>query len=142
MNHLTQPLLIGLAVLTLLSTACAPSAQQSAANRGVDQAAQSESAAPAGAPPAPAASAPRTAAQSKAAEAAKSAAPADATQRLIVKTATMSLLVPDVPDAASRAQRLAETLGGFVVSASQREEGGRPAASVQMRVPAERFDEA
>jgi hypothetical protein len=54
----------------------------------------------------------------------------------------MSLLVADVPDAANRAQRLAETLGGFVVTASQREEGGRPAASVQMRVPAERFDEA
>jgi hypothetical protein len=39
MNHLTQPLLIGLAVLTLLATACAPGAQQSAANRSVDQAA-------------------------------------------------------------------------------------------------------
>jgi hypothetical protein len=54
----------------------------------------------------------------------------------------LTLLVSDVGQASGRAQALAETLGGFVVTASQREEAGRPAATVSIRVPAERFDEA
>ena len=130
-----------MAALTLLVTlgaACAPVSQQASAPAS-DQARQSEVGRAAGAPSAPAAAV-APAPQSAAANQQLSAPGAD--QRLIVKTATLTLLVTDVAEVATRSANLAETLGGFVVTASQREEGGRPAATVQMRVPAERFDEA
>jgi len=67
-------------------------------------------------------------------------APVDFGQRLIVRTGSLVLLVDDVADASSRARDLAESAGGFVVSSVQREENGKPAASVTVRVPADRFD--
>ena len=130
--------LLCLMILTLLA-ACAPASQPSAQAPLSDQAPQSEAARPAAAPPAPArAGAPAPAAQQSSA----AQQPPVGQQRLIVKTANLTLLVPDVAQTSSKAQGLAETLGGFVVTATQREEGGRPAATVQMRVPAQRFDEA
>ena len=126
-------------VIPMLLAACAPASQPSAQAPLSDQAPQSEAARPAAAPSAPArAGAPAPAAQQSSA----AQQPPVGEQRLIVKTANLTLLVPDVAQTSSKAQGLAETLGGFVVTATQREEGGRPAATVQMRVPAQRFDEA
>jgi hypothetical protein len=62
--------------------------------------------------------------------------------RLIVRTATLTVLVNDVPDAAAKTGELATALGGFVVSSNQREEGANPTAMVTIRVPAARLDEA
>lgn len=69
-------------------------------------------------------------------------APVDFGQRLIVRTANLVLQVDEVPDAAIQIRNLADSLNGFVVSAVQREENAKPAATVTIRVPAERFDEA
>jgi hypothetical protein len=69
--------------------------------------------------------------------------PIDTGQRLIQRTANLTLLVDDVSQAATQIRTLAEGYkDGFVVSSTQREENGRPAATVTIRVPADRFDEA
>lgn len=73
---------------------------------------------------------------------ASQAQPAESGERLVIQTANVTLLVEDVRATVDRARSLATSLGGFVVSASQREDRGQPAATVTIRVPAERFDEA
>ena len=62
-----------------------------------------------------------------------------AADRVIVRTAQTSLLVSDIPDAMSSIERLAESLGGWVISAN------RDSANfgfVSFRVPAELLDSA
>jgi hypothetical protein len=65
-----------------------------------------------------------------------------ATDRLIIRTATLTVLVSDVADVAARTSELATSMGGFVVSANQREDGPSTSATVTIRVPAPRLDEA
>jgi hypothetical protein len=62
--------------------------------------------------------------------------------RLIVRTATLTVLVNDVPGVAAKAAELATSLGGFVVSSNQRDDGTSPTAMVTIRVPAARLDDA
>jgi hypothetical protein len=61
--------------------------------------------------------------------------------RLIVRTATVTVLVNDVPGVATQTGELATSRGGFVVSSAQRDEGANPTATVTIRVPAARMAE-
>lgn len=133
--------LFWLLLVVMFGVGCGQASPQSSQAPARDQAAQSEGGRAVGAPAPPAAApAAQGAAQSTAAN--KQAAPTDGGQRLIVKNGTLSLVVEDVPLVATRARTLAETFGGYLVSSAQREESGRPAATVTIRVPAERFEEA
>lgn len=77
-------------------------------------------------------------------EAANSAPSSQTTaqDRMIVRTATLTVLVNDVPDVAAKIDGLAASLGGFVVSSTQRDDGASTSATVTIRVPASRMDEA
>ena len=68
-------------------------------------------------------------------------APADAA-RLIVRQANISILVNDVPASATAVQEMATRFGGYVVNTSRSYAGDLPVATVAIRVPAPRFDEA
>jgi len=66
-------------------------------------------------------------------------------ERVIIKTANMTLVVDDPPDSMERIKQLAERSGGYVVSANLRQQtldDGTvvPQASVTIRVPAEKLD--
>jgi hypothetical protein len=69
------------------------------------------------------------------------APPIDLSQRLIVRSANLVLMANDVSEMATQARVLADSVNGFVVNSIQREESGKPAATVTIRVPAERFEE-
>lgn len=67
-------------------------------------------------------------------------------QRQIARTATVSLVVPDVEPAAAELRRLAESLGGLVTSESlslpDREQRSGGYSELVLSVPADRLDEA
>ena len=67
--------------------------------------------------------------------------------RMVVKNADMSVVVPDPTASMDRISKLADEMGGFVVSATLSQmslENGKevPSASITIRVPAERFNDA
>lgn len=69
----------------------------------------------------------------------------DSSERLVVKSGALSLLVKDVRESVGAAQKLATDLGGFVVDSQTDvvdEKRGAVRATVTIRVPAEKFDEA
>jgi hypothetical protein len=73
--------------------------------------------------------------------------PAQAIERLVVKNAVLTIVVADPSVSMDNLSRMAEELGGYVVKAalsySQTESGIEvPRATVVLRVPAERLDEA
>jgi hypothetical protein len=70
-----------------------------------------------------------------------SLAQVDFSQRLIVRTASVRLLVDEVGPTAIQISELSRSVGGVLVNSTQREENGRPTATVTIRVPAERFEE-
>jgi hypothetical protein len=75
----------------------------------------------------------------------KAVEPSSLSERLVIKTANLSLLVKDVRESASKMQKLAEDVGGFVVDSNisvvdQKKE--TLSAWVTIRVPVEKFDEA
>ncbi|MFP4641187.1 MAG: DUF4349 domain-containing protein [Dehalococcoidia bacterium] len=65
-----------------------------------------------------------------------------ATERMIVRTGNLELTVKDVSDAVGEVKRIADRLGGYVVSS--RVHGGEEhnTADVSIRVPAQKYDEA
>jgi len=65
-----------------------------------------------------------------------------ATERMIVRTGDMSLIVEDVPDAMDQINVIADGLGGYVVSSRVWKERERLVGSIAVRVPAEYFDDA
>jgi hypothetical protein len=65
-----------------------------------------------------------------------------ATDRMIVRTGNMSLVVEDVPVAIDQITSMAEGFEGYVVSSSVWEEEEKLAGSITIRVPAEHFDAA
>lgn len=67
------------------------------------------------------------------------AAPAVSDQRLIVRNGDMALVVNDVTDTRDEIIRLAERLGGFVVSSFISGEGREMRGSITIRVPDEEF---
>lgn len=65
-----------------------------------------------------------------------------ATERMIVRTAEIALVVNDVAIALDRVTDLAENLGGYVVSSKRWKEEERLAGIITIRVPAEDFGDA
>lgn len=71
------------------------------------------------------------------------AAPVPAPERLIIRTADLSLVVDDAETAIDQTSDMAVAMGGFVVNSNTYQSGeGALAGNVSFRVPAERFDEA
>jgi PKD repeat protein len=64
------------------------------------------------------------------------------TDRMIVRTGDMSLLVTDVADSLDRIAGLAQSYEGYVVSSNSWRENERLVGSIAIRIPAERFDDA
>lgn len=64
------------------------------------------------------------------------------TERMIVHTGNMWLVVEDIPIALDQIIKLADGFGGYVVSSNVWQEGERLAGSIAIRVPAEHFDNA
>lgn len=78
---------------------------------------------------------------------ADSATSANATERIVIKNASLTLVVDDPSSSMDNISALAEEMGGFVVNANlyqQYLDGGVevPRASITIRVPAERLNEA
>ncbi len=65
-----------------------------------------------------------------------------ATERMIVRTGNMALVVEDVPVAIDQITGMADGFEGYVVSSSVWKEGERLVGSIAIRVPAEHFDDA
>lgn len=64
------------------------------------------------------------------------------TERMIVRTGEMLLVVADVATAIEQITGLAESYEGYVVRSNSWREGGRLAGAIAIRVDAERFDDA
>ena len=64
------------------------------------------------------------------------------TERMIVRTAAMSLVVVDVPGAVDQIAQLAEGFGGYVVSSERWRQDERLFGIITIRVPAEDFADA
>jgi len=62
------------------------------------------------------------------------------TERLIIKTANLSIVVDDVPEAIASIMRFVQEQGGFVVESSIEEHLRAPQGSITVRVPADIFD--
>jgi hypothetical protein len=82
-------------------------------------------------------------------EPAKQAAPqsgatwANRSQRMVVQNADLAWRVEDVDAAVAETRSMTESLGGYIESqTSSGEEGERPTATLVLRVPAVRFEEA
>jgi len=65
-----------------------------------------------------------------------------ATERMIVRTAAMALVVVDVPGSIDQIAQLAESLGGYVVSSEKWRQEERLFGIITIRVPAEDFGNA
>jgi uncharacterized protein DUF4349 len=65
-----------------------------------------------------------------------------ATDRKIIRTGSMELVVKDAPTAAQQLQALAQSLGGYVESSSLAQSGDSMNGTVKLRIPAARFDDA
>lgn len=77
----------------------------------------------------------------------RSSVPEDAVERMIIKNASLSIVVPDPAGTLDEIVSLAESMGGFVVSSQLRQTTLSNGAtvdtgSITIRVPAERFEEA
>jgi PKD repeat protein len=64
------------------------------------------------------------------------------TDRMIVRTANMQLVVDDVREAIDKITELSEDLGGFVVTSSSWKEGERVVGQIAIRVPSTDFNYA
>ena len=67
---------------------------------------------------------------------------ATTTDRKIVRTGNLTLEVDNVIKAMDEVAKVAEGLGGYVVSSNRQGEEEKPTGRVSVRVPAERFNEA
>ncbi|MBN1954391.1 MAG: DUF4349 domain-containing protein [Anaerolineae bacterium] len=63
-------------------------------------------------------------------------------ERMVIRTASLDLVVPDTEAALAQIQELAEELGGYVVSLDTYQYEQGPTGSTTIRVPAESFDQA
>ncbi len=126
-----------LVVLTVLLSGCAPASSRNAVSPGsvpVEQPIALESAS----------GAPAFAADKSAYALEPSAA---STDRLVIKNATLSIAVADPLKSMDTISKMADAMGGFVVSADMYQQplnnGAKvPQVSMTIRVPAERLDEA
>lgn len=131
-------------LLVALFASCAAAVDQAAKSRGEDVPAQS---APAGsgargvAPAAPGAAQP-----AERAPGAPSSAPANQPgsvvpwDRMIIRTATVTLIVKDVEASIAAVRDIAGGVGGFVAQSNTRYEGENQVATITLQVPAAQFD--
>jgi hypothetical protein len=63
-------------------------------------------------------------------------------EQLIIRNAWLDLVVPDTEDALAKIEDVTGEMGGYVVQSNVYQSGESKQASVQVRVPAERLDEA
>jgi len=63
-------------------------------------------------------------------------------QRMLIRTAELSLSVQDTAEAAEKAKAIAEELGGYVADSQIYQQGERLYADMTLRVPAEEFNTA
>lgn len=66
----------------------------------------------------------------------------DTEERMLIRTAQLSITVTDTAVAVQEAKAVVEGLGGYVTSSQVYKQAERLYASMVLRVPAERFDEA
>lgn len=105
-------------------------------------AASAASSAAAGGAVVPAGEAQAERAASAAAPAPEQQAPnAQAAQRLVIRTATQSMVVTNVDEAEARARQITAERGGYVLSSQASGEDTARSASITLKVPAERFDD-
>ncbi|MGQ9567875.1 MAG: DUF4349 domain-containing protein [Anaerolineae bacterium] len=67
---------------------------------------------------------------------------AEGEERMLIRTAQLSITVTDTAKAVQEAKAVAEGLGGYVTSSQLYKQGERLYATMVLRVPAERFDDA
>lgn len=67
---------------------------------------------------------------------------AEGEERMLVRTAQLSITVTDTAKAVQEAKAVVEGLGGYVTSSQLYKQGERLYATMVLRVPAERFDDA
>ena len=132
MRFLAKPVIVACLVLILVTSFACSSAKAPSAT----------SPAP---PPAPYTAGERQASKGFAADSANSSegGTADAVDRKIVKTGSLTLEVKDISKTQDEIAALAGQLNGYVVSSNQRAEDDEdPSGFISIRVPAEKFDEA
>ncbi len=61
--------------------------------------------------------------------------------RLVVRTAYLRLVVANVDEVISKAAQLAREMGGYVVSSESQDQGGDRIGKAALRIPADRLDE-
>jgi hypothetical protein len=66
----------------------------------------------------------------------------DTVERLIIRNAWLDLVVPDTEGALAEIEDVVGEMGGFIVQSSVDQYGESKRASVQLRIPAEKLDEA
>ncbi len=66
----------------------------------------------------------------------------ETSERLVIRTASMDIVVSDFTEAAEAISALAEGLGGYTVSSRITERAVRAVSRITIRVPAEKLDEA
>jgi hypothetical protein len=137
MRHLR---LVPILAVALILAACggSPAAFESASGGAAP------AAAPTAAPQAPAADASgeRAIEEAPAAGGTGSTAQQPASQRLVIKNASVSVQVEDVAGAEAQIRARAEALGGYVVSVQTSGSGEYLSSYITFRVPAQRFEEA
>jgi len=129
----TKLFLLSLVVFTLMASACSPAATPAPA-RSVPAA-----------PAAPGAS--DMSAPALAPAAAANASPAANPIRIVLKNATLSLVVKDPSQSVAAIARMADGMGGFVVSSNVQTYQGQdnltyPQAAISIRVPADQLNTA
>ncbi|MCL4368643.1 MAG: DUF4349 domain-containing protein [Actinobacteria bacterium] len=128
-----------LLVIALLLVGCAPAGVQQVDKAAVDQGSKANEALRAGASKpaaAPAAPAPPGGAPANTA-AGETTAPWD---RMIIRTASLILVVGDVEQALAAARDVAQSAGGFVAKSSSRYEGEFQLADITIQVPSVAYD--
>jgi len=118
---------IGALILLLTLAACAPAPAQRGATGSI---APTPTKAPAPAVPSKGAEADLT-----------SAATTSVSDRLIIKTATMSLIITDTQEAIGTVTALATGAGGFVLNTNTYHEGEQLLATMVIKVPVEKFED-
>jgi hypothetical protein len=118
---------IGAILLLLTLVACGPAPAQRGATGSIA--------------PAPT-KAPAPAVPSKGAEAdLTSAATSEVSERLIIKTATMSLIITDTQEAIGTVTAMATSAGGFVLNTNTYHEDDQLLATAVIKVPVEKFED-
>jgi hypothetical protein len=132
MNRKKYLLLAILGVCGLLGAACGPASTPVRAPAMETVAVQ-----PTAAPEAP------RGAYSQESDMSTAGLPSTLNERMVIRTAQISIVVDDVEVTLPTVEGMARSMGGYIVSSSSyRTSSDRLAATVTLRIPAERFDEA